>query len=99
MKKILGVVWSVLKKTWWIILFVVGIVLGVKLSKPKVQPPADIEKLKKEKEQKQEELENELKKLKKEAEEIEKRDRFTDPNSAADYLSEVLRRVQDSSKK
>ena len=92
-KKIL----MILKKTWWLILFVAGLLIGISFKKSKriLVTNAKKENL----EKKQQELEKDLERLKKEAEEREKANRFDNPDDASDYLNDVLRRIQDNSKK
>lgn len=91
-KKIL----AILKKIWWLIAIVIAFIFGVSLNRKKKVPVSeDKEKLQK----RQQELEKDLEKLKKEAEEREKTNRFDNPDDASDHLNDVLRRIQDNSKK
>ncbi|ABR31290.1 hypothetical protein SU69_07325 [Thermosipho melanesiensis] len=78
MKKVL----EFFKKFWWLVLAIFTFVLGISL----------LERERKELQKKQKELKKEQKRLEKEAEEIEKTKYFDNPDSAAKFLNDALRK-------
>lgn len=87
-----------LARVFWVVVGAVGMWFLSGVLKKRTSRPAAQRILEQLDSQKQN-LENQLQKLKEEAEHAEKKTHFDNPDDAARYLNDVLRRISDHSKK
>jgi len=86
-------VWNFIKKFWWAILAGIAFIIGFMIRPhPKSFEIQHLEKEREKLQEEEEDLKKEQERLEKEAEEIEKKNYFNDPDSAAKFLNDTLRK-------